>query len=91
MWDISETLEDYSQPNRRNYLKLKSNQPLNPYTISYPIEWKGYLNSNPIKVIQINESSSRTADFNFALLPIEYTGLQGVIARFINSKLRCLD
>lgn len=92
MWDIDQTIKDNSKRSGKSSLYLNSNKPLNPYHISYPIEWTGFLNGKSIKIIQMKESSSRTADYDFSELALEDSVLKGDIAKYIDTKLkRCLD
>lgn len=90
MWDIDEKIEDYSQPSRKSYIRLNSNKPLNPYYISYPVEWTGFVNSKPVKIIQMGQSSSSTSDYDFSEFPEEHLGLRGDIVEHIDTKLKRL-
>jgi len=90
MFDIDEKFEDYSQPNGKSYLKINSDKPLDPYRISYPITWTGFLNGKPIKIIQMGQSSSSTSDYDFIQFPEDDRGLCGDIAHIIDRKLHKL-
>jgi hypothetical protein len=91
MWDINEIVEDYSRPNGKSYINLNSNNKLDPYHISYPISWTGFVNSKPIKIIQKGQTSSSVSDYDFTEFPEEYLGLRASIVGLIDKKLRILD
>ncbi len=88
MWDIDEDIEDYSRSSRKSYIRLNSNKPLNPYHISYPVEWIGFMNNKPVKIVQKDQSSSSASDYDFVEFPKEYLRFSGDIVHFIDTKLK---
>ena len=69
MWEINESFKDSTELSGFVSILLKSDKPLNPYHVSYPITWSGFVNNEPIEIVQPSENSSYMSDFEFTKYP----------------------
>lgn len=76
---------------RKIYVNLDANQPLNPYTWKAPIEWEGYLGGIPIKFVQISNLAHSLKAFDWTGFPEEYDYLCPIIVKEIDKALSIMD
>jgi hypothetical protein len=91
MWLINEYFEDIGSFRNKSSLHLNADKPIDPYHISYPILWTGFLNNEKIVIKQLGESSSRFTDYEFIEYPENFSYLQVRVVKYIDDYLRILD
>jgi hypothetical protein len=91
MWQINEAFEDIGRFRDKSTLFLNADKPINPYSITYPILWAGFLNNEKVMIKQIDSSSFHISDYDFIDFPDEYSYLQGAIVKAIDKYLKILD
>lgn len=88
MWTINESTKVVTEMSGRVSLLLNPDKPLSPYHVSYPIVWTGFINNNPIEIIQISSSSSFMENYEFKIYPEGYYSFQNYIISVIDNCLR---
>lgn len=88
MWDINQSFTDSTELSGRVSIFLNSDKALNPYNISYPITWTGYINNHPIEIIQPSSSSSFIENYEFSTYPNGYSLYHSRIVSLIDTCLR---
>lgn len=88
MWDINESFKDSTELSGSVTIFLNSDKPLNPYHISYPISWTGYINNTPIEIIQLSSSSKFIENYEFKTYPNGYSMYHNRIVSIIDNCLR---
>lgn len=91
MWKISKQFDDYSHPMGKGWLRLNTDPPINPFTISYPVTWIGFINENKVRIIQKDRETITIDDFDFIEFPEKYAYLKAYIVEWIDEYLRILD
>ena len=92
MYQINKDIPDYSSPNNKSSVMLNPNKTINPYTITYPVEWKGFVAGVPITIIQKGSSSSFIDDYDFLDIPPQISNLKHSVVEVIDTYLkRMLD
>ena len=91
MWQIEKEFDDYTHPIGKGWLNLNADKPMNPYKISYPIIWSGFISNIKVEIIQKGKSSYSVNDFDFKDFPEKYSFLKGDIVAWINKYLKTLD
>jgi len=91
MWLISERFDDDNFYPRKSSINLKPDQALNPYTITYPLNWTGFVAGHKVEIVQLSNSTSSINDFDFKLFPINYEFVKADIIRHIHSSLNTLN
>ncbi|MDM1412536.1 hypothetical protein HX038_17635 [Myroides odoratimimus] len=88
MWQINKRFKDSTELSGNVTIFLNANKPLNPYDISYPITWSGFVNNQPIEIIQPSSSSSFMENYEFVNYPKGYYIYQNRIITLIDELLR---
>lgn len=88
MWDINKSFKDNAEPSGHVTIMLNADKPLNPYHISYPITWTGFINNDKIVIIQPSSSSSFSENYEFTTFPIRLSMYEGKIVKLIDNCLR---
>ncbi|MFP9113921.1 hypothetical protein ACLI1A_08255 [Flavobacterium sp. RHBU_3] len=88
MWDINQSFKDNNEMSGHVSIFLNADKPLNPYHISYPIAWTGYINNEPVKIVQTSSSSKFIENYNFEIYPYGYSLYQTKIVDAIDRLLR---
>lgn len=92
MYEIHRDIPDYSSPRNKSSVMLNPNKTINPYTITYPVEWKGFVANVPVTIIQKGSSSSFIDDYDFGDLPPSISNLKYSVVEVIDTYLkRMLD
>ncbi|MCW1963161.1 hypothetical protein [Chryseobacterium viscerum] len=92
MYEIHKDIPDYSAKNNKSSVMLNPNKTIYPYSITYPIEWKGFVAGVPVTIIQKGESSSFIDDYDFGNLPPLISNLKHSVVEVIDNYLkRMLD
>jgi len=91
MWQISEEFEDYTHPIGKGWVNLNADKPMNPYHISYPITWSGFVSGQEVRIIQKSFSAFSLSDFDFVEFPDKYSYIKSDIVKWIDKYLRILD
>ena len=91
MYLINKVFKDIINSRGESNLQLKTDTPISPYHMDYPILWTGFLNNEKIKIKQKSSWSSHIPEFEFLECPNEYSYLQQKIVKEINNYLKILD
>lgn len=91
MWQINKEFEDFMHPIGKGWVYLNPDQPLNPYTIKYPIIWTGYVGGSKVRIIQQGQLATTLDNFDFIEYPAKYSNLKSDIVRWIDECLKILD
>jgi hypothetical protein len=91
MWQIVEKFDDYTHPTGKGTVLLNANKDMNPYTLSYPITWTGYINDTEVIIIQKTQSALVESDFDFIEFPEIYSFLKGFIPDWVHKALSTLN
>jgi len=91
MWQIKEEFKDNRHPIGKSWVYLNADKPINPWHISYPITWSGFVDGNKVKIIQKGQLAYSVDDFEFEEFPKIYEYIKGRIVKWINDYLRILD
>jgi len=67
---------------RDNVLHISTSSEMNPYKFTYPVTWEGFINSNKIKIIQVD-----SVTFEFEGIREEDSYLKNDIKEEINISL----
>jgi hypothetical protein len=88
MWDINQSFNDSTELSGHVTIMLRANKPLNPYHVSYPIIWTGFINNDKIEITQLSSSSSFMENYEFKTFPINFSMYEGRIVKLIDTCLR---
>ena len=88
MWDINQSFKDNTELSGHVTIMLNADKPLNPYNISYPVTWNGFINNEKIVIIQSSSSSSFSENYEFKTFPISFSIYEGRIVKLIDTCLR---
>lgn len=88
MWDINQSFKDSTEISGHVTIFLNADKPLNPYHISYPVSWTGYINNEPVRILQISSSLKFSENYNFEIYPNGYSIYQTKIIEAIDNLLR---
>ena len=91
MWQISERFDDDNYYPRKSSINLNADKALNPYTITYPLIWTGYVAGQEVEIIQISNSASSKNDFDFKVFPANYNFIKADIVKHIHTCLNTLN
>ena len=91
MWQIKEQFDDYSHPTGKGRVYLKSDQPLHPSAIEWPLTWSGFINNTEVVITQDGLFAGDMDNFDFKSFPQKYNHLKGQIVDWIDDKLRTMD
>lgn len=64
---------------------------MHPQFIKYPITWEGYINNQPITIIQKSSVSKFKEGYEFKNYPAKYSYMENDIISWIDEYLKILD
>jgi hypothetical protein len=88
---IEKQFDDYSQPNNKGLVRLRSDQPIVLSGQKWPIVWSGHVNGIEVSVIQESGSSSDPDTYELKDFPPRYKWLKAVIVNLIDGEFRQID
>lgn len=86
MFDIQQEIDDSFSRTGKSHLSLNADGKLDPYHISYPILWTGYLNNQAIIVRQADSSTLESA-YKFVGILDDNRQVQLSVIRIIKEKI----
>tara|TARA_R100000306_G_scaffold56423_1_gene54221 strand:+ start:7941 stop:8216 length:276 start_codon:yes stop_codon:yes gene_type:complete len=91
MWQINKSYNDPNHPTGKGWIYLNADKPMDPYHITYPVTWTGFVGQNPVTIVQKGESGKYIEDFVFENFPAGLSYLKVDIVQYIDNYLRILD
>lgn len=88
---VSGEYPDYSKHENVSYFRLESDQEMNPFKWSPPINWKGRVNNIDVSFIQTSHSGASRYDYDFNGFPKELEGAISYIIKSIDAKMKIMD